>query len=69
MQAYYEPNAGRLNLAVLTDSIASRILFRQDATPLVATGVEFLNADKVFTVSANKEVILCAGKSKNGLLC
>ncbi|RDX56525.1 alcohol oxidase [Lentinus brumalis] len=59
--AYYEPSAGRLNLAVLTESIASRILFRQDATPLIATGVEFLNADKVYTVSANKEVILCAG--------
>ncbi|KAI0724006.1 GMC oxidoreductase [Cerioporus squamosus] len=59
--AYYEPNAERMNLFVLPCSTASRIIFRQDARPLVATGVEFLSAEKVYTVSANKEVILCAG--------
>lgn len=69
MQAYYEPNAARKNLVVLTGSIVARILFQQDAQPLIATGVEFLNADKAYTVSASKEVILCAGRSRNGLLC
>ncbi|KAI0744114.1 GMC oxidoreductase [Daedaleopsis nitida] len=59
--AYYAPNANRKNLVVLTNSTVSRILFRHDTRPLVATGVEFLNGGKKYTAQARKEVLLCAG--------
>ncbi|TBU49102.1 alcohol oxidase [Dichomitus squalens] len=58
---YYEPCKDRPNLKVLPGSLASRIRFRQGSHPLVAEGVEFLNAGKQYLVSAEREVILCAG--------
>ncbi|KAI0807595.1 glucose-methanol-choline oxidoreductase [Fomes fomentarius] len=49
------------NLVVLTGSIASRILFRSGTSPLVATGVEFLNGERKYEVEVRKEVIVSAG--------
>ncbi|KAI0672994.1 GMC oxidoreductase [Trametes maxima] len=61
--AYFEPNAHRKNLAVITCCTVSRITFgsSSDSVPLVATGVEFINGEKTYRVAANKEVVLCAG--------
>ncbi|EIW60103.1 GMC oxidoreductase [Trametes versicolor FP-101664 SS1] len=59
--AYFEPNAGRKNLVVTTGSSVSRIIFRPESSPLLATGVEFIHGDSTFTAMARKEVILCAG--------
>ncbi|KAI0647276.1 GMC oxidoreductase [Trametes meyenii] len=59
--AYYEPNTGRENLVVLTGSLVSRITFRPSSSPLVATGVDFVNDGNTHHVAARKEVILCAG--------
>ncbi|RPD54778.1 GMC oxidoreductase [Lentinus tigrinus ALCF2SS1-7] len=59
--AYYEPNAGRKNLVVLTNTLVSRIIFEPGSTPLKATGVEFLSDDKKYVASVKKEVILSAG--------
>ncbi|KAI8977772.1 GMC oxidoreductase [Trametes punicea] len=59
--AYYVPNASRPNLRVLTNSQATKIIFRAATSPLEATGVEFLNSGKVYNVTIRKEVILAAG--------
>ncbi|KAI0819515.1 GMC oxidoreductase [Trametes gibbosa] len=60
-KAYYEPNAERKNLVVITGSAVSRVIFQPGSSPLVATGVQFTRNNKSFTVKARKEVILCAG--------
>ncbi|KAI0724007.1 alcohol oxidase [Cerioporus squamosus] len=59
--AYYEVNADRKNLVVLTNSTVSRILFEPGSDPLKATGVEFLNGDKKYVAATKGEVILAAG--------
>lgn len=57
---FYAPNAGRPNLSVLTGAHVRRILF-SDSSELIATGVSFSVAGKVYEVSASAEVILSAG--------
>ena len=59
--AYYKPNAGRPNLMVLTGAFATKIVFAASKTPLVATGVSFTFSGEVYTASARREVIICAG--------
>ncbi|KAF8812930.1 FAD/NAD(P)-binding domain-containing protein [Phlegmacium glaucopus] len=60
--AYLQPNLARPNLTVVTDALVSRILFTDVVgQDLTAYGVEFIHNDHVYTVKANKEVILCAG--------
>ncbi|TFK86053.1 GMC oxidoreductase [Polyporus arcularius HHB13444] len=59
--AYYEANAGRKNLVVLTNATVSRIIFNSGSTPLRATGVEFLNGDKKYVAATKGEVVLAAG--------
>lgn len=61
-QAYYEVNAHRKNLIVLTNSTVSRVLFEPGSSPLKATGVEFLNGGKTYVATTKGEVILAAGK-------
>lgn len=62
-RAYYEPNANRPNLSVLTDAMVLRIIFdelgRSDG--LTATGVEFTVGGMTHIVRPRKEVIVCAG--------
>lgn len=53
----------RNNLTVIVDSPVSKIVFEPGSSPLVATGVEFINKGNKYTVSARKEVILAAGAS------
>ncbi|KAF8958575.1 GMC oxidoreductase [Flammula alnicola] len=61
--AYLLPNLGRPNLSVLTDALVSHIIFGDalKGQDLTATGVEFIHGGKLYTVKANKEVILSAG--------
>lgn len=59
--AYYQPNANRPNLKVLTKAYATKVLFRDGVSPLEAIGVTFTSANRTYTVKANREVILAAG--------
>ena len=60
--AYWKPNAARKNLRVLTGALVTKVLFAEgDKEPLRATGVTFTVGGESYTVSAGKEVILCAG--------
>ncbi|KAJ6597795.1 alcohol oxidase [Mycena vulgaris] len=61
---YYAPIKSKPNLVVITAAHATRILFDHstEASGLpTATGVEFQKDGQLHTVSASKEVILCAG--------
>ena len=60
-QAYLFPALGRPNLKVLTGATVHRLLTTKQAADLVATGAQFAHGEKVYTVNAGKEVILCAG--------
>lgn len=62
-QAYYLPNKDRPNFRVLPDAVAHRIIMKDcvNAGDVSAEGVEFEHDGKVYTVRANKEVIVCAG--------
>ena len=55
--AYLHPAARRGNLDVVTDALATRILFDGDR----AIGVELLRNDALDPVYAEREVIVCAG--------
>ncbi|OCL04181.1 GMC oxidoreductase [Glonium stellatum] len=63
-RAYYEPNAHRPNLSVLTDALVSKIEFEK-TTPYSgsakATSVQFTVAGIPYTVNVKKEVIICGG--------
>ncbi|SKC68981.1 GMC family oxidoreductase [Paraburkholderia hospita] len=56
-RCYIAPIRDRKNLTVITDAIASRILFDGDR----AVGVEYLAGKKSKKVYASQEVILCGG--------
>lgn len=59
---YYEPNAGRENLSVLTGALVTKIdLEKKEGEDAVATGVCFSVNGTSHTVKANKEVIVCGG--------
>ncbi|TFK85975.1 GMC oxidoreductase [Polyporus arcularius HHB13444] len=62
--AYFEANADRKNLFVLTSATVSRITFRDGSSPLQATGIEFLHGGKPYYAAVHKEVILSAGSLK-----
>jgi choline dehydrogenase len=55
--AYLHPAAARGNVEVLTDALATRIVFDGER----AAGVEVLRNNVVETVRAEREVIVCAG--------
>lgn len=60
--AFLEPNADRPNLTVVPHATAQRLAFDGDGDTLRATGVEYLDADgTTHVVSADREVLLCAG--------
>ena len=60
--AFYLPNTGRRNFFVLTNAHVHRVLTEPDANgKLIAVGVEFGHGERIHTVKAAKEVILCAG--------
>jgi choline dehydrogenase len=55
--AYLHPAMGRPNLEVITDALATRILFDGDR----AVGVEYERANELSRVLADREVIISAG--------
>lgn len=61
--AYYNPNANRSNLKILTDALVNKIIFAPatDNTCLVATGLSFTARGKSYVVNAKTEVIISAG--------
>jgi choline dehydrogenase-like flavoprotein len=67
LTGYFEPNAHRKNLVVLTGAEATKVLFKpkgQDKkAPRVAEAVEFVSNGKTYKVYAKKEVIVSAGMS------
>jgi choline dehydrogenase len=58
---YYEPNANRSNLSLLTNALVSRIEIERSGGDVKATGVQFIVEGTTHTVKANKEVIVCGG--------
>jgi choline dehydrogenase-like flavoprotein len=68
LTGYFEPNAERKNLVVLTGAEATKVLFKNAGsqnkkTHRVAEAVEFVSGGHKYTVKANREVILSAGLS------
>lgn len=59
--AYFQPNAQRPNLIVLTEAIARNIVLERNGENWVAKGVKFGHGGKEFVVKTTGEVILCAG--------
>ncbi len=55
--AYLKPNLGRPSLQIISKALTRRILF----TNRVATGIEIERGGSVETVTARREIILCAG--------
>lgn len=58
---YYEPNASRPNLSILTNALVSKIELDKSTDGIKATGVEFRVNGTTHTVKANKEVLVCGG--------
>jgi hypothetical protein len=59
---YYEPNASRPNLSVLTEALVAKIEFEKGGSgDVTATGVKILVNGATHTVKANKEVIVAGG--------
>lgn len=59
---YYEPNAGRPNLTLLTKALVAKIEFENsDSKDATATGVSFSVDGTTYSVKASKEVIVCGG--------
>ncbi|KAJ7118028.1 alcohol oxidase [Mycena crocata] len=64
VSGYYEPVKSKLNLCVITGAHATRILFNDSVEvsgDIVASGVEYRKNGTLHSVSARKEVLLCAG--------
>ncbi|KAH7406111.1 hypothetical protein DE146DRAFT_434153 [Phaeosphaeria sp. MPI-PUGE-AT-0046c] len=58
---YYEPNAKRPNLSVLTHALVSKIQLEKNGDEAKATGVEFIVDGTTHTAQVKKEVIVCGG--------
>ncbi|KAH7078872.1 hypothetical protein BKA63DRAFT_252912 [Paraphoma chrysanthemicola] len=58
---YYEPNAKRPNLSLLTHALVSKIVLEKIDGQAKATGVQFIFDGSTHTVKVNKEVIVCGG--------
>lgn len=58
---YYEPNASRKNLALLTNALVSKIELSKNGSDATATGVQFIVDGTKHTVKVKKEVIVCGG--------
>jgi choline dehydrogenase-like flavoprotein len=55
--AYLHPALARPNLEVITDALATRILFEGTR----ATGIEYERGNELAQLTADREVIICAG--------
>ncbi|SPO38680.1 related to Glucose oxidase [Pseudozyma flocculosa] len=59
--AYLFPNQARQNLKVLTNALATKVNFSKTYSGLKATSVSIKSGGRVYSIRANKEVILSAG--------
>jgi choline dehydrogenase len=59
--AYYEPNAGRPNLSLLTHALVSKIVLEKTDSEARATGIEFSSNGRTYSVRANREIIVSGG--------
>ncbi|KAK4044308.1 L-sorbose 1-dehydrogenase [Parachaetomium inaequale] len=59
--AYLAPARSRPNLTVWAGVSVDRVLFEQTPDSAIATGVQYTKDAKMQTVTARKEVLLCAG--------
>ena len=64
-QAYFQPNAERQNLFVLTNAVATKIMFDAITRPLCAVGVQYIHGDQIYCAAVRKEVVLAAGDIYN----
>jgi choline dehydrogenase-like flavoprotein len=62
---FYAPNADRQNLSVLVEAYVNKIHLETSEGNVCATGVDFTAKGKRFSVTARREVILCAGTVKS----
>lgn len=58
---YYEPNAHRSNLTVLTNALVSKVQLEKTGGDAKATGVQFIVDGATHTAKVKKEVIVCGG--------
>ena len=61
LEMYYEPNASRSNLSVLTSAHVARISLSKGSDGATAKSVIFIHDGKEYQVLVNKRVILSAG--------
>ncbi|KAI0654269.1 GMC oxidoreductase [Cubamyces menziesii] len=59
--AYFQPNAERQNLFILTNAVATKIMFDAITRPLCAVGVQYIHGDQIYCAAVRKEVVLAAG--------
>ncbi|KAH9996169.1 hypothetical protein BJV74DRAFT_828663 [Russula compacta] len=70
LTGYFEPNANRKNLVVLTGAEATRVLFKAETQSAsrksrrVAEAVEFVSGGQKYKVKAKREIIISAGTFK-----
>ncbi|ORX92493.1 hypothetical protein BCR34DRAFT_254059 [Clohesyomyces aquaticus] len=61
-RAYYEPNAERANLSLLTEALVTRVEFEKSGSGnATATGVKVSVNGNEHTIKAKREVIVCGG--------
>ena len=58
---YYEPNADRSNMTLITHALVSKIELEKTAESVKATGVQFTVDGTTHMMKASKEVIVCGG--------
>jgi choline dehydrogenase-like flavoprotein len=58
---YYEPNAQRSNLSLMTNALVSKVELEKSDGKVKTTGVKFIVDGVAHTVKAKKEVIVCGG--------
>ena len=69
-RAYYWPFTSRTNLHVMTNTVATKILWTATSSPnITASGIQITKSDgSTTTLNSNKEVILAAGAIKTPIL-
>ncbi len=58
---YYEPNADRPNLTLITHALVSKLELEKNAGHAKVTGVHFLVDGTTHLIKAQREVIVCGG--------
>ncbi|KAJ7678651.1 alcohol oxidase [Mycena rosella] len=62
--SYYEPNAQRKNLVLLTEAQVTKLVFDTKGKQITATGVEYIANNKTYIAKATKEFIVSSGAYK-----